>query len=114
MRLTNRIRRQLRIAFSIYDKGKNGTFWLNLAEREWQVTYGDIDVPAETWNEVQEMLEIEFPALLTSRVRAGIDALARGQEPRTPVSPETTPGANDPAIADGGGREPHTAERAGQ
>lgn len=90
MRITNRIRTQLRIAFTTYANGKNGTFWLNLAEREWRATYGDIDVPAETWNEVREMLEIEFPALLTSRVRAGIDALTRGddpQEPRPPACP---------------------------
>lgn len=80
MRLTDRMAQQLRIAFSIYARGKDGSFWFARAEREWRATYGDIDVTPEVWDEVLALLADEFPSLLNSKVREGIEGFKREKE----------------------------------
>jgi hypothetical protein len=59
MKLDERTKNTLRIAFTIYGQNKDGMYWLDKAQQQWQQ-----EPTEEVWNEVRELLNTEFRSVL--------------------------------------------------
>jgi len=55
----------LRIAFTIYGQGKDGSFWLDKAQRDWETRNNGQTIPDSTWAEIRQMIAGEFSELLS-------------------------------------------------
>jgi hypothetical protein len=62
MKLDERTKNTLRIAFTIYGQNKDGMYWLDKAQEQW-----GHEPTEEVWNEVRTLLVTEFPTLLTKK-----------------------------------------------
>lgn len=66
MKLDKHTATNLRIAFTIYSQGRNGSYWLNKAQHDWEQRTGGEPISGEVWQEVREMVAKEFPEVVSS------------------------------------------------
>jgi hypothetical protein len=66
MKLDKHTATNLRIAFTIYSQGRNGSFWLDKAQHDWRERTNGETIPDEVWQEVREMVSKEFPEMVSS------------------------------------------------
>jgi hypothetical protein len=66
MKLDKHTATNLRIAFTIYSQGRNGSYWLDKAQHDWEQRTNGEPIPGEVWREVREMVAKEFPEVVGS------------------------------------------------
>ena len=66
MKLDKHTATNLRIAFTIYSQGRNGSYWLDKAQHDWEQRTGGEPICDEVWREVRAMVANEFPEVVSS------------------------------------------------
>jgi hypothetical protein len=67
--LDQKTKNTLRIAFTIYNNGKDGSFWLEKACQHWNELYGTTDVHTNVWEEITQLIDMEFSQLKNKHPR---------------------------------------------